>query len=87
MGTHIAEDWSLLGTADTAVAYSQSAMERQINLARIYVEACRNAKDKWMAQIVQSYGTGQFCIDSVYMDKSVEDETARFGEEEGDAPD
>ena len=83
-GTHIAEDWSLLGTADTAVAYAQSAMERSINIARVYVDACRNAKDKWIAQIVQSYGTGQFCIDSVYMDKQVEDETARFGEEEGE---
>jgi hypothetical protein len=82
-GTHVAEDWSLLGTADTVVTYTQSPEEREGNIARIYIDAARNAPDKWIAQIGQSYATGQFCLDGVYMSKMVADETARmFGEEE-----
>jgi len=76
-GTHVAEDWSLLGTADTVVTYSQTPKEREINVARMFVDAARNAPDKWIAQISQSYATGQFCSDSVYMDKAVADEMAR----------
>jgi hypothetical protein len=82
-GTHVAEDWSMLGTADTVVAYTQSPQERERNMARIYVDAARNAPDKWIAQISQSYATGQFCLDSVYMSKLVADETARMLGEEG----
>jgi hypothetical protein len=82
-GTHVAEDWSLLGTADTVVTYTQSPQERENNMARLYIDAARNAPDKWIAQISQSYATGQFCIDSVYMSKMVADETARvFGEDQ-----
>jgi hypothetical protein len=82
-GTHVAEDWSLIGTADTVVAYSQTAQERSINLARIYVDACRTAPDKWTAQITQSYATGQFCTNSVPMSPEVAEEVSRFAEEEG----
>ena len=85
-GTHIAEDWSLLGTVDTAVTYSQSQDERGLGVARVYVDAARNAPDKWTAQITQSYATGQFCIDSVYLTKTVTDEIARQFDEGDNVP-
>ncbi len=85
-GTHIAEDWSLLGTVDTAVTYSQSQDERGLGVARVYVDAARNAPDKWTAQITQSYATGQFCIDSVYLTKTVTDEIARQFDEGENVP-
>jgi hypothetical protein len=83
-GTHVAEDWSLAGTADTVVTYSQSKEERELNLARVYIDAARNAPDKWMAQISQSYVTGQFCLNSVLQTKWVAEEIARQLGEEGE---
>jgi hypothetical protein len=82
-GTHVAEDWSILGTADTVVTYSQTAQEHDLNLGRIYVDAARNAKDKWSALISQSYATGQFCINSHRMTKRAEEEIERLQRERG----
>lgn len=85
-GAHVAEDWSLLGTVDTAVTYTQSPQERLGNRARLFVDACRTAPDKWTAQITQSYAIGQFCLDSIYMNKEVT-EAIRLWDEEHEGED
>lgn len=82
----ISEDWSLAGTVDNLVTISRTAAEKQHGLARLLVDASRHAEDKWTAMISQSYATGQFCIDSVYMSKYVEEEVGRLsGEDAADA--
>lgn len=75
---NVAEDWSKIGTADTVLTYSQTGEERGMNLARILVSEARNAKDKFIVLVTQSYATGQFCLDSVYMNKYMEDEMKRL---------
>jgi hypothetical protein len=64
-----AEDWSKIGIADNAVTYSQTMQEKDVGLARIFVDKARNDADKWISLITQSYATGQFCLDSCYFDK------------------
>ena len=73
----VSEDWSLVATADTFCTYSQTLDERELGLARILVEKSRRSRDKWLALISQSYGTGQFALDSVYMSKVAQSEIAR----------
>jgi replicative DNA helicase len=74
----VAEDWSKIGTADTVLTYSQTSEEKEIGLARVLVAAARDARDKYVVMISQSYATCQFCIDSVYMSKFVESEVDRM---------
>lgn len=84
-GTMVAEDFSKTATADIIITYSQTAAERQLGLARLLVDGSRNDSDKYVVLITQSYATGQFCIDSTYMNKHVEDEVNRVsGEGNGD---
>lgn len=73
----IAEDWSKAGTVDTICTISKTTAERNLGLARINVDAARHVEDKWMAMITQSYATGQFCLDSVYMSNEVQAEVKR----------
>lgn len=70
-GNMIAEDWSIHGTADTFVTYSQTPWERRTGIARILVDKARNAVDKWWCYIEQAYEIGQFCTDSAYMHKQL----------------
>lgn len=73
----IAEDYSVIGTADTILTYSQTPEEKNIGLARILVDATRDAPDSFIAMVSQAYDIGQFCIDSVYMTKHLESEFER----------
>lgn len=75
--TMVAEDWSKIGTCDVVCTYSQTAQEKDANLGRVLVDKARRAKDKWVALITQNYATGQFCIDSVYMDRHFQNEIKR----------
>jgi hypothetical protein len=70
--TMVAEDWSMIGTADTIVTYSQTVNEKKLNLARIFVAAARTVRDGFMVLISQSYESGQFCLDSIYMNEYAE---------------
>ena len=71
--THIAEDWSKVGTTDFLVTYSQTELEEKRGFARLLVEKARTAKKHYTVMISQSYETGQFCLSSVYMNKSAQD--------------
>jgi len=87
-GTHIAEDWSMIGTADNIVTYSQTEGEKRFNLARLFVAKARSEKSGFQILITQSYALGQFCRQSVYMAAKYDDLVKEFvGDEEPEAYD
>lgn len=61
------EDYSKTQTADILVTYNQTSKEKQLGLARLYVDKARNDDDKFTLLITQSYATGQFCLQSAFM--------------------
>lgn len=63
-GSHVAEDWSILGTVDFALTLSRTAAEKRMNLARLFVDAARSEADSFGVLITQSYQTGQFVLES-----------------------
>jgi replicative DNA helicase len=74
-GQHTGEDWSLVGTADVFLTYNQTAHERKLHIARLFIDKTRSgSRAKWWAAITQAYEIGQFCLDSVYMSRGVEDQ-------------
>lgn len=68
--THVSEDWSIMGTCDFAITYSQTAAERRMNLARLFVAAGRSEADRFGVLITQSYKTGQFVLESTRLGDS-----------------
>ena len=62
--THASEDWSVVCTADFLVTYSQTAAEKRLGLARLYVEMARSEQDQFGVLVTQSYKTGQFVLES-----------------------
>src|SRR5690606_22665850 len=68
--THAAEDWSIIGTCDFVITYSQTAAERRLGLARLFVDAARSEADKFGVLITQSYKTGQFALESTRLSDS-----------------
>lgn len=64
----IAEDFSKMMIADTLISYSQTEAEHKLGLARLFAVKSRNDESKFSALITQSYGIGQFCLDSVPME-------------------
>ena len=66
----VAEDWSKIATADTVLTYAASAAEKAMGLARITVAAHRNDEDKFSVVVSQNYASGQFSLDSVFMNKT-----------------
>lgn len=63
----IAGDISIIATADVVITHSQTAAERQLGLARLFVSQARNDEDRFTILVSQNYATGQFVIDSAYM--------------------
>ena len=76
--TMASEDYSMVGTADTIITYSQTPQEKKIGLARILVDSARDAADAYLVMISQSYATGQFCISSAFMTAFLESEAQAF---------
>lgn len=68
--THASEDWSVVCTADFIVTYSQTAAEKRLGLARLFVEMARSETDQFGVLISQSYKTGQFCLESTRLSDS-----------------
>lgn len=64
---HVAEDYSKIATADVVVTYSQTAEEKRLGLARLFVSNARNDADKFQVLVSQAYAVGQFALDSVRM--------------------
>lgn len=64
------EDYSKTQTADIVLTYNQTGMERDLGLARLFVDKGRNDEDKFTLLISQAYQTGQFVLQSAYMNTS-----------------
>ena len=65
---HTAEDYSKIGTVDTAITYTQTLPEKELGLARLFVSNTRvGDNDRFVVLINQSYKMGQFCLESVRM--------------------
>lgn len=65
--THVAEDWSLIGTADATAVISKTDSEHQLGLARVFIPNARAEQDRFGCIITQNYPTGQFCLESAYL--------------------
>jgi len=65
--SNVAEAYSKIAHADTVVTYSQTMAEKQLNLARLTVEAGRNDQDGMTLVISQQYGIGGFALDSTLL--------------------
>jgi len=90
--THAAEDFSKIATADTVITYTQTAAERELGLARLFVSNSRVAdRDRFIVLISQAYPVGQFCLESVGMSDSywgrLEEATVQSGAQKNDAED
>lgn len=67
---HLSEDWSIAGTVDFLITYSQTAAEKRLGLARLFVDLARSEQDKFGVLITQSYKTGQFVLESTRLNDS-----------------
>lgn len=61
---HIAEDVSIMGTADIVVLYSQTEAEHRLQLARLFAAKSRDEVSRFTVLVSQSYATGQFVVGS-----------------------
>lgn len=65
--SHASEDFSKVAISDTVLTYTQTLQEKKMGLARLFVDKSRNEEGKFIALITQSYGIGQFALDSAFM--------------------
>lgn len=70
---HVAEDWSLMGTADVAFTFSQTQKEKDRGLARLWVGKARGEPDNWGLIVTQNYATGQFALQSARLSRKYDD--------------
>ncbi len=64
---NVTEAYSKGAHADTTITYTQTAQEKKLGLARLFVAAGRNDEDKITIVISQQYGMGMFALDSNLM--------------------
>ena len=84
--TNVAEDWSLIGTADVCLSINATSAEKRFGMARLFVEKSRRTRDRFGILLTQNYDTGQFVLGSAPLDMGRYDEL--FGalvREDGDA--
>lgn len=67
-GINVSEDFSKMATADTVITYNQTEQEQLMGLAQLYVAKARGDKARYKVLISQNYATGQFALDSYYME-------------------
>lgn len=83
--THVSEDWSVMGTADTVITICRTPEEKDRRLARLFVAAARDAPDQYLVMISQAFETCQFATDSIYMNKVADRDFERLVKgDEGD---
>jgi len=85
--THVAEDWSVVGTADVIVTYSCTEREFRYGLARLFVAKARSEEDRFALLITQSYKIGQWCLESHFLDKGYRTMLDDFTADDVDADD
>lgn len=72
-GIHVAEDWSMIGTADIVLTYSSTDWEREYGLGRLQASKVRDEQDRFNILMTQNYATGQFCVESIYQPSDYHD--------------
>jgi replicative DNA helicase len=80
----VSEDFSKIGTVDCAITYSQTKVEREWGLARLFVANGRLEEDRFTTVITQSYATGQFALQSMPLSFSYEDILKEKGDSDDD---
>jgi replicative DNA helicase len=83
-GVHAAEDISVLHTADNAFIYNATESEKQLGLARIFVDKARNGKGGFEVLISQAYGAGKWKIGSSLMHSNYQKLLKGDEDDEGD---
>jgi hypothetical protein len=68
--TNVAEDWSLIGTADVCISINATSAEKRYGFARLVVEKARRARDRFGVLITQNYDLGQFVLESAPLDEA-----------------
>jgi hypothetical protein len=71
--TGVAEDWSMIGTADQIITYSCTDAEERLGLARLWVDKSRSEKDRYGVLVTQKYAIGQFVLDSMLLPDNYRD--------------
>lgn len=61
---HIAEDWTIVGTADIVLTMTQTKLEAELGLMRLYTAKVRNEASHYTVLVTQDYTRGQFAIES-----------------------
>ena len=79
--TSIAEDFSMVCTADIVLTLSKTDLEKQHKVARVYVDKGRHTKQDFGAVINQNYEHGQFAINSAWLASDYEQLLERFAEQ------
>lgn len=78
---HIAEDYSKAATADDVVTYSQTIFEKKYGLARLFIAKGRDEASGLNFLISQSYGMGQFAMDSSLLSPYYWEDLEKFKKE------
>jgi hypothetical protein len=67
----IAEDFSMINTADQILILNRTDEEKALGLARVWVDKVRDGSegDGWGCVMSQNYAWGQFCRDSAPLQK------------------
>jgi hypothetical protein len=63
--TNVAEDWSMIGTADIVLVFSSTDAEKALGLGRLRVTNARDQEDNFSVLLTQNYRSGQFVLDSI----------------------
>lgn len=86
--TNVAEDWSLIGTADVCLSVNATSAEKRLGLARLFVEKSRRTRDRFGVLLTQNYDTGQFVLgSSPFEEARYDDLFGALSREDGDAGD
>lgn len=83
---HVAEDWSLVGTADQVLTITKTKAEKRFGLARLWVSHARDEGDEFGVLITQNYDIGQFVIESVYLGSDYADRLKELTTKADDEP-
>jgi replicative DNA helicase len=75
---HLAEDFSKVAIADNVITYNQTPNEKQVGLARLYIDKARNDRTGDSIILAQNYNIGQFCVQSALMKKGYFEDLEKY---------
>lgn len=75
---HGAGSFGIFGIADNLITYSQTLAEEEHGLARLYLNKVRNDRARQTVCITQHYPSGQFCMSSHVMNKTMQERVKAY---------